>query len=75
MINNYLIFLHQMIKLFYIIYFFIKYCIFNYKIIYNNSFITTFKKSRTNQIIQFIFNKYGKSDDYDEIISYSQQEV
>ena len=34
----------------------------------------TFKKSKTNQLIEFILSKYEKSDDYDEIISYAQQE-
>ena len=40
----------------------------------NMSVSTTFKKSKTNQLIEFLLNKYGKSDDYDEIILYAQQE-
>ena len=34
----------------------------------------TFKKSKTNMLIEFMLSKYGKSDDYDEIISHAQQE-
>ena len=34
----------------------------------------SFSKSKTNQLINFLLAKYGKEDDYDEIIQYALKE-
>ena len=34
----------------------------------------SFNKSKTNQLITFLLEKYGKMDDYDEIISHALEE-
>ena len=34
----------------------------------------TFNKSKTNQLITFLIERYGKEDDYDEIIQHALQE-
>ena len=34
----------------------------------------SFNKSKTNQLINFLLEKYGKEEDYDEIIQYALKE-